>query len=304
MGGRAGGERLRSLPPVARPPARVEARVHRMLRARRRSLRHPAGRLRARNDDGRGPGRLRPAQERAHPADRGLGGRRRRARRRALPGGGPAADQPRRDDGLRLRAHLVPARQHRPSLLLGVRDDRRPRHDALLRDRPRVAVQLPARDRPRPLRARRQPVARAHAARRGLLVGPAREPEPAVGERGRPLAAVLPLAPPAARGHVPRRARAPERRGVPGGGQLRQAVLHPGRCRRGHLRHAHHPAVRARAGADRRDALDRRSARTRGTRGSRSTSGSPSRRTGSASSRTCTGRRASSATSRPTSSAT
>ena len=91
---------------------------------------------------------------------------------------------------------------------------------------------------------------------------------------------------------------------APRGDQLRQAVLHPRRRRRGHLRHAHHPAVRARAGADRRHALDRRSARRRGTPGSRSTSGSPSPTTGSACCRTCTGRRASSATSRPTSSAT
>ena len=36
--------------------------------------------------------------------------------------------------------------------------------------------------------------------------------------------------------------------------------LHPRRRGRGHLRHAHHPPVRARAGADRGDALDRRSA--------------------------------------------
>ena len=43
----------------------------------------------------------------------------------------------------------------------------------------------------------RQPVARAHAARLGLLVRAAREPEPAVGERRRPIAAVLALVPPA-----------------------------------------------------------------------------------------------------------
>ena len=84
-----------------------------------------------------------------------------------------------------------------------LRDDRRPGDDAVRRARPRVAVQLHARDRPRPLRARRQPDARAHAARLGLLVGPAREPEPSLGERGRPLAAVLPLAAPAARRDVP-----------------------------------------------------------------------------------------------------
>ena len=66
-------ERLRRLPPVARPPARAQARVHRLLRARRRSVRHPPRRLRARDDDGRGSGRLRPAQERARPADRGVG---------------------------------------------------------------------------------------------------------------------------------------------------------------------------------------------------------------------------------------
>ena len=205
-------ERLRRLPAVARPAARAEARVHRVLRAGRRAVRHPARRLRAGDDDGRGAGRLRPAQERARAADRGAADAAAASATARSPRRASARSASPSMTAFGFEPDVVPARQHRAPVLLVVRDDRHPRDDAVRRDRPRVAVQLHARDRPRPLRARRQPVARAHAARRRLLVRPAREPEPAVGERRRPLAAVLPLAPPAARGDVPRRARRHRRR--------------------------------------------------------------------------------------------
>ena len=82
------------------------------------------------------------------------------------------------------------------------------------------------------------------------------------------------------------------------------ALAHPGRRRRGHLRHAHHPPLRARAGADRGHARDCATCPRRGTRASRTTSGSRCRTTAAACCRTSTGRAGCSATSRRTSSAT
>ena len=70
VGRRPGRERLRRVPTLARPAARAEARVHRVLRAGRRSVRRPPRRLRAGHDDGRGAGGLRPAQGGARAADR------------------------------------------------------------------------------------------------------------------------------------------------------------------------------------------------------------------------------------------
>ncbi len=54
--------------------------------------------------------------------------------------------------------------------------------------------------------------------------------------------------------------------------QPREAVVHPRRGRRGDVRAAHHPALRARAGADRGNAEGRRTPPRRGERGSRTTS--------------------------------
>ena len=171
--------------------------------------------------------------------------------------------------------------------------------------RPRVALQLHARDRPRALRARRQPGARAHAARVRLLVRRCTRARAGCGRTSsaarcrsaagstRSVAATFPDA----LGGVTL-----ER--LPPRDQPRAALVHPGRRRRGHLRHAHHPALRARAGADRRDALDRRPAGGL----ERPLRGVPRRRRAggprSASCRTSTGRAGCSATSRPTSSAT
>ncbi len=61
-------------------------------------------------------------------------------------------------------------------------------------------------------------------------------------------------------GDVPRRARERAARVVPPGRQPRAPLVHPGRRRRGHLRPAHHHALRAGAGAARRHALHRRPA--------------------------------------------
>ena len=199
---------------------------------------------------------------------------------------------------------VVPPRQHRASVLLGVRDDRRPRHDALRRDdleslfscMHEIGHGLYERGVSPSLE--RTPLAAGCSS--GLHESQSRLWENVVG-RSLPFCRWL---------HPQLVATFPDALGAHDaeqfqrGDQLRQAVVHPGRRRRGHLRHAHHPALRARAGADRRDALDRRPAGgvERAVRGV--PRASRSRTTGSASCRTCTGRRASSATSRPTSSAT
>ena len=188
--------------------------------------------------------------------------------------------RPRRDDGVRLRPGVVPPRQHGAPVLLLVRHERHPRHDAVPRRRPRVALQLHARDRPRALRARRQPRARAHAARLGLLV---RACTRARAGCGRTSSAARCRSAAGSTRTSSRRSRTRsagltlER--LPSRDQQGAAVVHPGRRRRGHLRHAHHPPLRARAGADRGHALDAPTCRRRGTRGSRSTSGSRCRRT-------------------------
>ena len=84
-----------------------------------------------------------------------------------------------------------------------VLDAGRPADDALRGGRPARRPRSSRRctRRARPLRARRRPVARPHAARDGLLVRAPRVAEPALGERHRPLAGVLALVLPA----VPRR---------------------------------------------------------------------------------------------------
>ena len=100
---------------------------------------------------------------------------------------------------------VLPARPDGPPLLPLVRDTRHPPDDPLRRGRParELALLDDARGRTRPLRARRRRRARPDAARDGLLVGAARVAEPPLGERDRPLAAVLALVLPA----VPRRVR-------------------------------------------------------------------------------------------------
>ena len=88
-------------------------------------------------------------------------------------------------------------------------------------------------------------------------------------------------------------------------GQLGGAVADPGRGGRGDLQPAHHPALRARAGAARRTRSTWRSCPRSGTQRMKEYLGVEVRRTTrTACSRTCTGRAARSATSPPTRSAT
>ena len=76
----------------------------------------------------------------------------------------------------------------------------------------------------RPLRVGREPDARAHAALRGRLGDAARVAEPALGERRRPLAAVLALVLPARAGDVPGSAGQRPARELPPGRQPRRAA--------------------------------------------------------------------------------
>ena len=110
------------------------------------------------------------------------------------------------------------------------------------------------------------PRARAHDAGRAGLARRARVAEPDVGEHRRPLAPVLRLAAPAP-ARASRRLRAASTpaalyRAV----NTRPAVADPHRGRRDDVQPPHHPALRARAGADGGHARGRRPARAPGTR--------------------------------------
>ena len=117
-----------------------------------------------------------------------------------------------------------------------------------------AGVDLPhgTRVRARHLRERDRPRARAHPARGAELDGAPRVAEQAVGEPRLPVAAVLAVLLPADPGGLPRAAGRRHGRDVLALREPRRARLHPGRGGRGHLRHAHHPALRARAGDHRR----------------------------------------------------
>ena len=114
---------------------------------------------------------------------------------------------------------------------------------------------------PRPLRAGRQPDARAHARSRAAARPAFHESQSRLWENvvGRSLPFWRWFYPQAA-GGVPGRARRHVRSSASTARSTGSAVVHPRRRRRGDVRHAHHPAVRARAGAVRRHALDGRSA--------------------------------------------
>ena len=161
-------------------------------------VRRPPRRLR-RGPAHRGhPRGLRGPPARAHVARRRA--RRRRAGRapaRAVPDrqAGRALARGRRGDGRDVG--LVPARPDRAPVRGRVRARRHPAHDALRRERPELPVHRDARGRPRAVRVRLEPVARPDADVRVLVVVAARVAEPPVGERRRPLAAVLALVLPA-----------------------------------------------------------------------------------------------------------
>ena len=106
----------------------------------------------------------------------------RRVPRRRSARAGQAGDR-----GAALPGGLVAARSDRASLRALDRDDRRPPDHAIRREQPRDGpVQRDARVGSRPLRGGRRSRARRHAARERALPGPARVPEPPLGELGGP----------------------------------------------------------------------------------------------------------------------
>ncbi len=117
----------------------------------------------------------------------------------------------------------------------------------------------------------------------------ARVPEPAVGERRRALAPVLRVSAARAAPPVPRLLHRPRRRRPLPRRQHGPAVADPDRGRRDDLQPPHHPALRARAGADGGDAGRGRRCPRPGTSRSSGCSGSRSPTTPRACSRTPTG---------------
>ena len=108
-----------------------------------------------------------------------------------LPDRAPEGVRAEGDRALRLRPVRVAARHGGAPVRVVDRDQRHPADDPLLRGQPRRALRDDARDRPRPLRARRLARPRAHAARARRLARLPRVPEPDVGEHGRPQPPVL-----------------------------------------------------------------------------------------------------------------
>ena len=149
-----------------------------------------------------------------------------------------------------LRPAVLPARPHRSPLRRQLRHPGHPPDDAVQGGRHHVRLHGDARVRPRALRARRLAEPRAHPALPRRLVGPARVAEPALGEHRRPQPAVLELLLPPAAGGVPAGARRGRAGELLPRHQPRAPVVHPRRRGRGDLQPPHHPALRARAGAD------------------------------------------------------
>ena len=186
------------------------------------------------------------------------------------------------------------------------RERRHPADDALRRRQPRRDPLLPARVRSRRLRASGRRALRPHAARRRCVVGVPRVPEPAVGEPRRARASRR------GRYFYPRLQEAfPERLGRASRSTKFHRALNrvaPGRDprgrRRGHLLAPRHPALRARAGAARGRADARRPAGGLRREAPRVPRRRAARTSSKASYKTSTGRTPTSATSRPTRSAT
>ena len=158
------------------------------------------GGLRAGHAHRAGAGRARrPARRPRAARRRRRGGRRPRAAPGPVGRGGPArAGGHGAAGGRRRRGLLAPGRRRAP--VPG--DDghqRRAPHDALRPGRRRGPVRRAARVRPRAVRAPGRPGAGAHAAGHRRVERLARVAEPAVGEHGRPLGAVLALVPAARR---------------------------------------------------------------------------------------------------------
>ena len=167
------------------------------------------------------------------------------------------------------------------------------------------AVQRAARVGPRALRGRRRSRAGPDATGQAAVARPARVPEPALGELGRP----RPPLPGVGRCRMlrerfPGRFDRGGRRGAGAGRQPGRALADPDRGRRGDLQPPHPDPVRAGAGDLRRDTRARRPARRVERSGTATTSGWRCPTTPTACFRTSTGPPGPSATSPPTASAT
>ena len=232
--------------------------------------------------------------------------RRRRAPRQrpSVPARGAAAVRAARARALRLRSRLLAARSDRAPVRELARHGRHPADHALPRDESRRPLRDDARVRPRALRERGLRRPRADTARARNLTRPARVAEPALGEPRRSQPPVLALLLPAAPRDLPGGAARRRARGVVQLRQLGRPLADPGRGRRGDVQPARDPPLRARAGAARGNRRPRRAAGDLERADARLSRRSSRRTTGSASSRTCTGRAGTSATSRPTRSET
>ena len=125
--------RLRDLPPAARADDRAHARVHRLSRAVRRSVRPDARRPRARHEDGRGRGRLRSPPRRPRRDDRwAWRARRRLVPLRRLPRRPPARVLARDARGVGDGRTVVATRRHRAPVRGLARAQRHSPHDATL----------------------------------------------------------------------------------------------------------------------------------------------------------------------------
>src|SRR5581483_9323036 len=231
----AADERLPALPARARAQRRAAAPLRGLLR-RGRAVRRPPRRLRARDEDGGGASRLRPAEGGPRAADRG-GRPRRRGRLvplRPVPAAGAAGARAHRPRPLRLPRGDVAHRPDRAPVRDVARHRRHPADHPLPRGRAERRLRRHARGRARDLRAQRRPGARANAALPRLLARLARVPEPAVREPRRPRPRLVALALAAGPAPVPT-ARHGARRRLPSRDQPRQAVADPDRGGRGHL---------------------------------------------------------------------
>ena len=196
----------------------------------------------------RAPAR-RPRPARRPPAP---DGRRRAAARRPVPEAGQRALLGHRAARDRRRRRAVAPRRGRPPVRGDDRHGRRAADDALRRGRPRLALLVAARVRPRPLRAPGRPRARRARRSAGGASSAWHESQSRLWEN------MVGRSPgfwrwcfPHAQAALPERFGGRDVAGGPARGQRRAPEPHPRERRRGHLRAAHRPALRARARADR-----------------------------------------------------
>ena len=303
------GQRLRPLPPVARTDRSPAPRLRRVLRPLRPRLRSAARRLRAGRRPPAGQGRLR----RTAPAAGRAGARHRpnAAARSTTPcctapidvqnaSGTFGVEVIRKLSATTSNAGRQDKSVHPFTTSFGVR--RRAHHHPPRSQLPHPgAVRHDARDRSRAVRAghRRATLDRTPLATRHVDGDP-RVAVAHVGELRRPQPPVLDRLLPAPEEALPRVAERRRAGRLLPGDQQGRAVADPGRGRRGDLQPAHHAALRARDRADERHAGGQGPARGVERRACATTWASRRPTTRRACCRTCTGRSAASATSRPT----